>query len=296
MNITRMAAGRAEKARLLRLVSNVCKPSIEKCFMKKNYFLAVFVLCGALLCGGTGTALAQGDEASGSDMVSCADGMLRIDAANVKAEDLIRDIGDKCGIKIVVFGEAFDEKPIGVKFQQQPMRKGIQRVLRVANMSNFVLHFDNNTASPRIVELDIMGKKGGERQLTSGTGRPVSSPAPVPVPSPGSPAPAPAKAAEKAVAGEKRDDKKAPPADPKEIVSDKTQQEFMKVMDEMMKAQEAGEEPDPAEVLRIFKEVVPPEIRSQIPPDVLKEIEDFEKNPPKPPSGVPSGGVPPKKK
>ncbi len=53
----------------------------------------------------------------------------------------------------------------------------------------------------------------------------------------------------------------------------------MRVMDEMMKAQESGEEPDPAEVLRIFNQVVPPEIRDQIPPDVLKEIEEFEKNP-----------------
>ena len=52
--------------------------------------------------------------------------------------------------------------------------------------------------------------------------------------------------------------------------------------------------PDPAEVLRIFKEVVPPEIRNQIPPDVLKEIEDFEKNrPPVPPPAA--GGATNKK-
>ena len=131
----------------------------------------MLVLCAVLVCGGAETATAEVDEAGGSDMVSCVDGMLKVDAPNVKPEDLIRDIGDKCGIKIVVFGEAFDEKPIGVKFQQMPVRMGIQRVLRIANMPNFVLHFDNST-SPRIVELDLMGKKGGERQLTSGAGAP----------------------------------------------------------------------------------------------------------------------------
>jgi hypothetical protein len=257
--------------------------------MKKKYFATVFVFCGALLFGGFDLARAQGDETGGSDTVSCGDGMLKIDAPNVKAEDLMRDIGDKCGIKIVVFGDAFDEKPIGVRFQQQAVRKGLQRVLRIANIPNFVLHFDNNTASPRIVELDIMGKKGGERQLTSGTGRTVVA-APVSAPAP-QPPPATAKEPEKPAGSQKLGDKQAPKFDPKDIVSDKTQQDFMKVMDEMMRAQEAGQEPDPAEVLRIFKEVVPPEIRSQIPPDVLKEIEDFEKNPPPSP-----GGFTPKKK
>ncbi len=259
----------------------------------------MLVLCAVLVFGGAETAAAQVEEAGGSDMVSCFDGILKVDAPNVKPEELVRDIGDKCGIKIVVFGEAFDEKPIGVKFQQMPVRMGIQRVLRIANMPNFVLHFDNST-TPRIVELDLMGKKGGERQLTSGAGRPAASgpasaPASAPV-SPRSPAsgPASAKAPEKSVVPEKRDDKKSPEPDPKELFSDKAQEEFMKVMDDMMKAQESGDEPDPAEVLRIFNQVVPQEIRDQIPPDVLKEIQDFEKNPQ--PVTPPAGGGTPKKK
>jgi hypothetical protein len=265
--------------------------------MKKNDFLAMLVLCAVLVCGGTETATAQSEEAGGSDMISCVDGMLKVDAPTVKPEDLVRDIGDKCGIKIVVFGEAFDDKPIGVKFQQMPVRMGIQRVLRIANMPNFVLHFDNSPR-PRIIELDLMGKKGGERQLTSGAGRPASSgPASTPtsVPAPASAAgPSSAKAPGKSVAPDKRDDKKTPAPDPKDVISDKAQEEFMRVMDDMMKAQESGEEPDPAEVLRIFNQVVPQEIRDQIPPDVLKEIQDFEKNPQ--PVTPPAAGGTPKKK
>lgn len=226
--------------------------------MQKKNFQAILVFCSALVLGGSQTVFARGDDAGGSEMVSCADGMLRIDATNVKPEDLTRDIGDKCGIKIVVFGEAFDDKPIGVKFQPMPVRMGIQRVLRIANMPNFILHFDNKT-SPRIVELDLIGKKGGERQLTSVTVPVVSS-----------------------KVMDKPADKKPPLPEASDILSDKAQGDFMKVMDEMMKAQESGEEPDPAEVLRIFKAVVPQDILDQIPPDVRKEIEDFEKNPPVP--------------
>lgn len=258
----------------------------------------MLVLCGALVCGGAETATAEVEEAGGTEMVSCSDGMLKVDAPNVKPEDLVRDIGDKCGIKIVVFGEAFDEKPIGVKFQKMPVRMGIQRVLRITNMPNFVLHFDNGT-SPRIVELDIMGKKGGERQLTSGAGAPApvaasSSTAAAPAVSPAS-ASASVKAAGKQDVQDKRDEKRPPEPDPKDLFSDKAQEDFMRVMDDMMKAQESGEEPDPAEVLRIFNQVVPPEIREQIPPDVLKEIEEFEKNPESILSPAPGGSSKKKK-
>ncbi len=122
-----------------------------------------------------------------------------------------------------------------------------------------------------------MGKKGGERQLTSGDGRPASSgPVSAPAPTPAS-VPASVKAPEKAAAQDKRDDKKPPVPDPKDLFSDKTQEDFMKVMDEMMKAQESGEEPDPAEVLRIFNEVVPPEIRDQIPPMFLRKLKSLRK-------------------
>ena len=252
--------------------------------MKKPGKTTLSLLVFAAVCAGPCLARAQGEEAApATEMVTCTDSMVKIDAPNAKPENLIRELGDKCGIKVVVFGEAFDDKPIGVRFQQFPIRKGIERVLRIANLPNFVLHFDNNTMSPRIVELDIMGKKGGERQLTAGTSRPAS-PAPglpaAPAPPPSAPPGAPqGKASEKPAAQDKQAVK--PPApNPKDMASDKAQEDFMKIMDEMMKAQEMGDEPDPAEVLRIFKEVVPPEIRDQIPPDVLKELEGLEKNPP----------------
>jgi hypothetical protein len=255
--------------------------------MKKPGKTILLLLFCAAACTGPSMARAQGEEVIVStDKVTCTDTTVKIDASNVKPADLIKELGDKCGIKVVVFGEAFDDKTIGVKFQQLPIRKGIERVLRIANLPNYVLHLDSNPENPRIVELDIMGKKGGERQLTAGTGRPAS-PAPGlpagPAPSP-TPPPAPPsvglqdKAPKKPAAADKQPPKPAVP-DPKDSSAEKAQEDFMKVMDEMMKAQEAGEEPDPVEVLRIFKEVVPPEIRNQIPPEVLKELEGLQNNP-----------------
>jgi len=255
--------------------------------MKKPGKTILLPLLCAALCAGPSLARAQGEEVAGAtEKVTCTDTLLKIDAQNVKPADLIREIGDKCGIKVVVFGEAFDDKTIGVKFQQLPIRKGIERVLRIANLPNFVLHLDGNPVSPRIVELDIMGKKGGERQLTAGTARQASpAPGPPALPAPPS-APPPAappggfqaKAPKKPAAADKQP-AKPPVADSRDSSAEKAQEDFMRVMDEMMKAQEAGEEPDPVEVLRIFKEVVPPEIRNQIPPEVLKELEGLQNNP-----------------
>ena len=250
--------------------------------IKKPGTLAFLLLWSALFSGPSGAA-AQAEEAgSPADMVTCTETTLKIDASNAKTENLIREIGDKCGIKVVVFGEAFEDKTIGVKFQQLPIRKGIERVLRIANLPNFVLHLDNNPVAPRIVEIDIMGKKGGERQLTAGTRPAPGAPTPpgtpaVAVPSPKPPATAPGPTAPAMPQQKLQADKQAPPMDPK--ANEQAQEEFIRVMDAMMKAQEAGEEPDPAEVLRIFKNVVPPEVRDQIPPEVLKELEDLQKNP-----------------
>lgn len=234
-----------------------------------------------VFCAAAFIALASGERASAdTERIVCTDTMLKLDVKNVTPMTLITMIGDTCGIKVVVFGEVSDNNPIAVTFQQLPIRKGIERVLRISNLPNFVLHFDNNTETPRIVELDIMGAKGGERQLTSGKGRPAAVAADRPA-APGS-RPAPTASRSKtppAPAVSEKAPGKPPAVDPKDVFSEKAQEDFMKVMDEMMKAQEMGEDPDPAEVLRIFKEVVPPEIREQIPPEVLKELEDLEDNP-----------------
>ena len=204
---------------------------------------------------------AEGDENTGGEIVVFSKGQLNIDAREVRSEEIMKEIGEKCGIKIVVFGEVFSEVPVSLKLQKQSVRKGIERMLRVANITNFLMHFEDGDNGSHIVELDLIGKKGGERHLTEGAER-QSKPDRTQTKK---------DAAKRVVQNRSLKDM----ADKDEVA--KIQENFLNIMDEVLSAQLGeGEEPDPAEILRLFKEVVPQEMKDQIPPEVLEELEKLE--------------------
>jgi hypothetical protein len=101
--------------------------------------------------------------------VTCNETSLSVNAADIKAEDLIKAIGNECAIKIIIRGEVFTEDVFSVRFENLPVRTGIERILRVVNIPNHMLHFEETAGRKRLIEIDLVGKKGGERQLTPGT-------------------------------------------------------------------------------------------------------------------------------
>ena len=217
------------------------------------------VCAAAVFFLGAGFTAAE-DNAS-TEGVVCLNGVLRVQVKDMRPEDLMKEIGEKCGIKIVVIGEVFSEVPISMRFQDMPVRTGIERVLRRAGIANHILHFGTGDNGTRVVELDLIGKKGGEEYLTQGT---------VPAAKPREPTPAARQA-------EKREAKKAAKENLDKAEAQKIQENFLNIMDEVLNAQlRDGEEPDPAEIIKLFKEVVPPEMRDQIPPEVLEELEKLE--------------------
>ena len=214
------------------------------------------MVVGVLLVGSLSVAAWAVDEDNGGGLVEYHDGMLSVDAREVRTEDLMKELGDRCSIKIVVHGEVFSEVPVSVQFKQLPLRKGIKRLLRAAQVTNYMMHFTDSDTGTVLAGLDLIGEKGGETHLTSGGRASASKPAVRPLIPGGNAGQFPA-------------------------VDEQVQEEFLKAMDEILSAQLAGgEEPDPAEVMRIFKEVVPPEIKDQIPPEILQEIEKFDQQMP----------------
>ena len=225
---------------------------------RSNHILASLCLLLVCLLSFCPALASDTDEDSGSGLVMFSNGLLSINAKEIRPEDIMKEVGKKCGIKIVVFGEVFSEVPVSLKIVNTPVRKGIERVLRLANIPNFLLHFEDTDNGTRIVELDLIGKKGGEKYLTEGTTSRTKS---------------------KAHAGAKKPSRRTR----KESLKNKKnndpnmQENFLNVMDEILNAQLGdGEEPDPEEILRLFKEVIPPEMRDQIPPEVLEELEKLE--------------------
>ncbi|MCX8042900.1 MAG: hypothetical protein N3B18_02100 [Desulfobacterota bacterium] len=236
----------------------------------RGLFLIVFVFI-VLGMQWNKSFAAEPDEVQGTEIVSCNEGVLKVDAKEMRPEDLIKEIGEKCGIRVVVLGEAFSDALVSIKFSPMPIRKGVERVLRTMNVTNFVARFDHHDTLSGLAELYIVGKKGGEKQLTAGGRRPPP-PAAVQLDQPMPPA----------NPQERREEKKDIKQELTKEETGKIQENFLKIMDEILKSQEGGEEPDPGEILRLFKDAVPPEMRDQIPPEVIEELEKLESmSPPK---------------
>jgi hypothetical protein len=216
--------------------------------------MALRVLCVQVLAAVclVAPAVADDEDTSGG-MVVCEQGLLSVNAREVRSEEIMKELGERCAIKVIVHGDVFSEVPVSVVFQDMPVRRGVERLLRVANISNYMLHFTETDNETLLVGLDLIGKKGGARHLTTGA-----------VP----------RAPVSAVIKQERMEQPSPAEIEAEI---EMQENFLRIMDEVLKTQlEGGVEPDPAEILRLFKEVVPPEMKDQIPPEVLEELEKLE--------------------
>jgi len=175
----------------------------------------------------------------------------------MRSEDLMKELGEKCAIKIVLYGDVFTDAPVSVQFKQAPIRQGVQRVLRLANIKNFLMHFAEGEQKARIVQLDLIGKKGGQRELTSGA----------------APAPKPAVTEEVKTNVVEPQPPVVMPQINKED-ADKFQQNFLNMMDQILEQKfEQGEEPDPATIIQLFNDMVPPEMRDKLPPEVLEQME-----------------------
>jgi len=197
---------------------------------------------------------------NGEETVTCENGFLSVQAKDIRPEDLMKEIGEKCNIEIVVQGEVFSEIPVSSRFDQMPLRDGVKRVLRCSGITNHLMHFSSGDNGTKIVRLDLIGKKGGEKRLTDRTVKRESERA--------------RKVRERVKARReaRKKARKEPPISKAEM--EDLQQSFMNVMDDVLKEKfMSGEQPDPQEVLRIFNEAVPPDIREKMPPEVLEQLE-----------------------
>ena len=183
-----------------------------------------------------------------AETVVCDETTLSVNAADMTAEDLLKAIGEACAIKVVLRGEVFTEDTFSVQFENMPIRTGLERILRVVNIPNHMMHFADTDSRKRIREIDLIGKKGGERQLTSG--EPSAEP--------------------------QRPNRQSRQTQPqtektklKQQQDDEQQEKAIELMDEILDAQtEDGNEPDPAEVQEMLRQALPEEMRGQIPADV----------------------------
>jgi hypothetical protein len=93
------------------------------------------------------------------ETVSFENGFLSINVKNMRSEDLIKEISEKCKIELVILGEVFTEVPVSISFKDVPVHKGIKRVLRRSEITRYLMHFATGDNETKIVRLDLIGDK-----------------------------------------------------------------------------------------------------------------------------------------
>jgi hypothetical protein len=215
--------------------------------------LSVLLLCISLLLFA---------EAPRAETVVCDEASLSVKASNMKAEDLITAIGNACGIKMVLRGELFTEDVYSVQFEKLPVRAGLERVLRIVNIPNNMMHFSEIDGRQRVVEINLIGTKGGERQLTAGASQALPIPRVLPVQQ----TPVQAPEEQLPVNAEQTPEED----DEEEELAETLIDLFDDILDKYF---DDEDEPDPAAVMEMFHQAIPEEMRGNIPPEVMEEIE-----------------------
>jgi len=187
-----------------------------------------------------------------AETVVCDATTIAVNATDMKAEELLKAVGEACGIKVMLHGEVFTDDSFSVQFENMPIRTGLERILRVVKLPNHMIHFAETGSSKRVREIDLVGKGGGERQLTSGETPEQVSPRSQPaLPPSGQPT-----------------NRTSKPG------LAKPQEKVIELLDEVMNEQTgAGKEPAPDEAIEIPRQELPEEMQGQIPEDVPPDLE-----------------------
>jgi len=219
--------------------------------------IGLLALCNGPACAAKEPENHASEEAMEGN-VKLAGGLLSVQVRDLRSEELMKELGEKCSIKIVLYGDVFTDVPVSIQFHKVPVRQGIERILRTVRIKNYLTHFgETDEDRERIVQLDLIGKKGGQRELTRGSYPRVQK-----------------QITEQIKATAEDNKPKAVPPQMGKDDAERMQQNFLNMMDQILEQKfEKGEEPDPAAILQLFNDMVPPEMRDKIPPEVLEQME-----------------------
>ncbi len=183
-----------------------------------------------------------------AETVVCDETTLSVSASDMSAEDLLKAVGEACGIRMLLRGEVFTDDVFSVQFETMPVRTGLERILRVVNIPNHMMHFEETARGKRIKQVDLIGKKGGERQLTTGTPPAKTKKGP--------------DYTAKTELGQQQEEER----------QEKIIEQFEEILDEQL---EKGNKPNRAKMLEMLQQALPEEMQGQIPEEVLEELEEL---------------------
>jgi hypothetical protein len=124
------------------------------------------VLVATFILGGTTSAAIAQDNPK----IIYRNGLLSVDAVEVKPEILMAALGQKCNISVVAHGDVFPEGAVTIRFENLAVREGVKKVVKACGFNNYLIDFqDDAPANKKFARVELFMSGSGTRLLSPAT-------------------------------------------------------------------------------------------------------------------------------
>jgi len=132
-------------------------------------YLFVFLLLLLLIFAGNGNAQTPADEVTGIRNVTYLDKLLSVEFKGVPAGEALAEIGRLAGFEVVT-DEILRNTPLTIRFESQPLEKGLTRIIRRLETRNYRYSFSDEGALETVVVMASSGPLPPQRENIPPTG------------------------------------------------------------------------------------------------------------------------------
>ena len=130
---------------------------MKKSIISISIFLAIVI--SSTLCLGKSAV-------NEKHFITLSEGFLSIDAQEISAESIFKDLVEVCGIKIIANEHSFPSSLVSVKFKDIPLEEAVKKILKVTGVKNYLIRYQEIGDTYRISEIDFLGDKGESQVFT----------------------------------------------------------------------------------------------------------------------------------
>jgi len=81
-----------------------------------------------------------------------------INADGVRLDKILNELVEKCSIKVVINDKEIASHPVSIKFRDLSIEQGVKRIVKSANITNYLIKYaENGTVDSEVVEVIILG-------------------------------------------------------------------------------------------------------------------------------------------
>ena len=131
-------------------------------------FLSIFlvIIISPSLCLGK-------PEVDKKNSITLKEGLLSIDAHDTSPEDILKELGEVCSIKIVVNENSFPDTLVSIKFKELPVDEGVKKILKATRVQNYIVQYQEVGNRNYVSGIEFLGNKSESRILTPGQKIPI---------------------------------------------------------------------------------------------------------------------------